>query len=179
MSKQLKRDLTQFHLRAPTLEDAEGIVSVHIACWQNNYRDLMDAEALANIPQEEWLERRRRCLQNPERVLRLIEHEKKVIGFCDGGPSRDQNYPDVAEIYALYVSPGFQGLGLGASLLSAVATTLKAQGFPRLMVKTLHTNPQSRGFYESAGGKFVGESSFEFGGRKYPEAIYVYDPFPR
>jgi ribosomal protein S18 acetylase RimI-like enzyme len=164
-----------FSIREATPADASALAATQIACWQNNYRGLVDQRALDAMDVSAWTERRLAQLTNPLKVKLLAEAGGRVIGFSDGGPPREPMFSGYGEIYSLYVHPEAQGGGVGRRLFLAVAQKLFEKGYARLVVKTLATNPQSRAFYERQGGEIVGESSFEFGGRSYPEVAYGYD----
>lgn len=161
-------------LTPATPAHAEATTRLHIACWQHNYRGLMDGAALDAIDGAKWLERRKYAWAQPERVKILAMEGNQLLGFCDGGATRDPRFAHCGEIYALYVRPECQGRKIGALLFAAAADALRTKGFTELMVKTLGTNPQSRAFYEKQGCILSPESaSFEFGGKAYPEAIYL------
>ncbi|HEY8280451.1 MAG TPA: GNAT family N-acetyltransferase [Bdellovibrionota bacterium] len=164
-------------LRDARPEDADEIAALHLRCWRHNYKGLMDQAALDGIDDKVWAERRHKRLGNLTTGNKLLVacEGKRILGFCDAGPSRHSEIAPV-EVYAMYVDPAAQGKGVGALLMRGMLDFLKTdQGQAKVMVKTLLTNPQSRKFYEKLGGKFIGESSFDFVGKKYPEAIYVYD----
>lgn len=157
-------------------EDAPAIVAVHIACWRQNYAGLIEQSALDSIEESEWLFRRQKHLAHPDRIKLIAKDESgNVLGFADAGQARDSvAFPDFAEIYAFYVDPAAQGLGLGKKLFAAMKVILVKEGFANFYVKTLGTNSASRSFYEGRGGELAGEGSFEFGGKSYPEVAYRY-----
>ena len=162
-----------FTIREATPIDAEAIVAIHVACWQTAYRGLMPDEILNSIDSELWLTRRRAFFERPGCVRKVALREGAIIGFSDGGPCRESRFADAGEVYSLYVRPGEQGGGVGAALFRAVSAELRARGYSSCLVKTLLNNPKSRAFYEKMGCTFAGESSFELGGKRFPEAMYL------
>ncbi len=73
----------------------------------------------------------------------VIESDGKIVAFTVG-KATDGN------IWALFVQPGYEGLGLGRELLDTMVTWLWAQGLELLW---LNTSPNTRAaqFYEQAG----------------------------
>jgi ribosomal protein S18 acetylase RimI-like enzyme len=57
----------------------------------------------------------------------------------------------VGELYAIYVSPASWSTGAGRALMEAVLTSLKADGYPRVVLWVLAENARARKFYERAG----------------------------
>ncbi len=157
--------------------EAEAGARVHVACWQTSYRGLIDQAALDAIELPKWTERRLEAWSDPTRLC-LVATTKKagIIGFCEGGKARDPRFAGMGEVYALFVQPHGQGGGVGAALWRSMREAMRGRGYTRIMVKTLATNPTSRGFYERQGGRLSDLSStFEFGGKSYPEVAYVYE----
>lgn len=155
--------------------DAEAIVRLHVACFRVNFKGLMEQAAIDAIDEKEWFERRKEILTRPERIKLVAESGGKVVGFCDGGATRDQHYNDCGELYALYVDPGHQAGGVGKALVTEMKARLKAAGYSRMMVKTWASNPPARRFYASLGGVNRGAASFFYEGQWYPDAVFVYE----
>ena len=93
-------------------------------------------------------------------VVHLAEHDGKIIGFGSCGsqrtePLREKGYD--GEISAIYVLQKFQGHGLGARLLFAMAADLLSRGFSAAALWVLRDNPPARRFYERLGGQIIDE----------------------
>jgi len=157
--------------------EAEAAARVHVACWQTSYRGLIEQAALDAIELPKWTERRREAWSDPTRFcLVAVSEEGNIVGFCEGGKTRDCRFDGMGEVYALFVQPDGQGGGVGAALWRSMREEMRRKGYTRFMVKTLATNPASRRFYEKQGGQLSDlTSTFEFGGRSYPEVAYVYE----
>ena len=160
-------------IREACLADAEELVSIQISCWKTAYQGLVDSSILDGIDETLWLERRLVFLKREDCVRKVACLNGRIVGFCDGGPSRETRFSDAGEVFSLYVRSGEQGSGLGGVLFRTVCEELKRKGFPRLMVKTLLSNSKSRRFYEKMGAVFSGESFFEMGGKRFLEAVYL------
>src|SRR3546814_19267137 len=91
-------------------------------------------------------------------TLTVAARDGHVVGFCHGGLGRSAvaeavgGDEPVAEIYALYVDPSFQGFGVGRALLADVARRLIAHGFESLALLTLARHSHGRRFYDRHGG---------------------------
>ena len=75
------------------------------------------------------------------------------------------------EIYALYVRPVCQGMGLGKELFEAALVNLGRAGFSAVMLRILADNPTAK-FFERMGGQPIGERMVELGGKTLREIAY-------
>lgn len=57
--------------------------------------------------------------------------------------------PEIAEIKRLYVRPAFRGVGLGKALLERVIGNVRAAGYRKLYLDSLHRLAEARKLYES------------------------------
>ena len=129
--------------------------------WQA-YRGLFDDDYLdARTVEEERVARYEAWLAAPVpgQALLVVEETDGLTGMAMLGSSRDDDLPEAAELYALYVSLDRRSTGVGGALMTA--------GFARFdaAVQTLWTlegNVAARRFYERHG--FVAD-----GGRKVLE----------
>jgi ribosomal protein S18 acetylase RimI-like enzyme len=129
-------------------EDIPPIMALHERCWRISYAGLADADAKFARPREEWVRLWEEILDRTW----VAEAEGAVGGFVVCGASRDTDAPaGTGEIFALYVDPDRQGLGLGAALVSLALGELSGAGFSRVSLWTFEHNPASRGFYERLG----------------------------
>lgn len=140
--------------------DALGLARVQVETWRDAYVGVLPDAALLDLDDQRAALRWTRvigALRSAE-VLDVAEIEGQAVGFCHAGSGRrtvarviDRDGP-VAEVYALYVDPNFQGLGIGRALLAATARRLVAHGFESLALLTLAGNRQGRRFYDRIGG---------------------------
>ena len=97
------------------------------------------------------------------------------MGFVSCGPARepirtaDGNFR--GEIYALYVRPVCQGMGLGRQLVEAAISNLVKAGYSAVMLWVLAEN-HATGFYEHIGGRSIGERKVLLGGKQIAEIAY-------
>src|SRR4051812_21561185 len=139
-------------VRAATPDDAHAIERVRTDTWRAAYRGLMPDEVLERLGYDGT--RRRESMQRmpADRFALVAEHDGEVVGFVNGGASRDGDPADSGEVYAIYVLPSHQGHGHGAALLRAAAREIVARGWRGMMLWVLRDNGPSRVFYERMGG---------------------------
>lgn len=80
--------------------------------------------------------------------------------------------PQTGVVYGLYISPRYQGQGLGRRLVQTVAADLAQKGMTALQIGCLAANTPARGFYEAIGGQLVSERLFDEDGVMLPEVVY-------
>lgn len=162
--------------------DADAIAQVRITTWKIAYQGLIPQDILDQLDAGEDALRWHERLANlpDERQAFVIEVNEppgmsKVVGFAVCGPDRDLDPEYPAELYALYVLPGYQGLGAGRKLVSHVVEWLRTRGYERMLIYVLRDNHAARKFYEALGGKIVREKIGDIRGVLLPEVGYGYD----
>jgi GNAT superfamily N-acetyltransferase len=101
----------------------------------------------------------------------------EIVGYASYGPERGLNGvprttrdapepPRRAELYALYVAPGWWSTGTGRALMQRVLEETRREGYPQITVWVLEQNARARRFYERAGFRLQGRSHvlYELGG---------------
>lgn len=142
-------------VRVAWADDAPTIGAVQARAWQQSYADLLPAAVLADIDAEAFAQTWRQAIARPpsarHRVLVALERNT-VVGFAATAPSDDPDgEPGDAEVVALHVDPDATGVGHGSRLVSAVADTLRADGFSHARVWVIAGDDALRRFLESAG----------------------------
>jgi len=87
-----------------------------------------------------------------------------IVGYATFGPELDvlgKPWPhppsaagsagEVAELYALYVHPGWWSTGAGRALMNQVLATVQAAGYAGITLWVLEANARARRFYQRAG----------------------------
>lgn len=137
-------------------EDATSIAVVQVRAWRASYADLLPAEVLTSLDQEQIAEGWRQALARPadarNRVVVALERNL-VTGFLVTGPATDPDCDPVAtgELTDLTVDPRSRGAGHGSRLLQAGADTLLADRFQRAVMWLPATDDSTRTFLTSAG----------------------------
>lgn len=161
------------NIRKAKLADALTISEISVKTWKNAYTGLLPQELLKNRKVDEkrinsWKEN----ISNPCYTV-LVYEKNKICGYLWAGKKRD----DISvpyEVYAIYVSPEYQRLGIGQALLKEYKKIISNQPFYLYMLKG---NASASAFYKKMGGKenisynrklSVGEYNIE-------EEIYIFE----
>ncbi len=114
-----------------------------------------------------------------EAVFVAEDLEPRVVGFASAGPNRGEESEFEGELTTLYVLPAFQGRGLGRRLFLTTCEALGALGRGSLIAWVLASHQQARGFYETLGGRLVGEKKEPWGGEEVREVAYGWSTLPK
>jgi ribosomal protein S18 acetylase RimI-like enzyme len=156
--------MENLQIRPAEAKDALQIANVHVGTWQFAYRGQMPDSLLNSLSTESRTTFWQEVLSSPNNpgTVWVAEENKKVVGFCSAGASRDTDRkPETGEIYAIYVDPNHMGRGIGSRLLDQGVEALKQQGFKDATLWVLDTNEKTRRFYESKGWKVDGATKTE------------------
>jgi L-amino acid N-acyltransferase YncA len=170
-------DTVELAVRMARISDAEGIARVYVESWQETYAGILPTSALAKMSVSDQARQWRAMitassLQSP--VFVAASAEGTVYGFASAGPARDLSFGFDAEVYTLYVAPGFTGQGLGRELLSSVFRLFSKASYRKMIIWALAANP-SRYFYEAMGGRLIAERQHPVWGASYSEVAYGWD----
>ena len=78
------------------------------------------------------------------------------------------------EVFELYISPPFQGVGLGKRLFSNVQRALRAEGLSRLVVWALKDNEMACAFYGGLGGAIAAVAPERYGDVTLTRVAFVW-----
>ena len=163
-------------VRRAGARDAEAIASIQVHTWRVTYRDALPQEVLSDLSFTRSARMWNRLLTRPARnqATFVAERTGAVVGFASCGPTRGAVPGFPGEVYALYVAPPAQRLGLGRQLLEAAFYHLACQGFGDVVVWALEANHRAREFYERCGGTLLPRRVvFSYGGRTYPTILEI------
>ncbi len=144
-------------IRKATPKDALGISIVNVYTWKPTYSGL--------IPEEFIDSRIEKVIEIAERNKREIEENKNfivatvddiIVGFASYGESREEQFINAGEIYAIYVLSGFQGKDIGKKIFTSCIDELKKNRFDSVILNCLKGN-KSLEFYKHMGAKIIGE----------------------
>ena len=136
-----------------TEDEVRGKAFVHWKCWQVTYPGLVSQTYLEKFTLEVSEERAKAWRDN----ILVAKDGYRVIGFVGYGHHGPED-PDTGEVYALYVLPEYQGMGVGRQLLDAALDKLSA--FPLLCLWAVKGNERAIRFYEKNGFRLNGEEKF-------------------
>ncbi len=159
-------------VRRANINDALAISEININTWKNAYEKLLPKEFLENRNVDEkrinsWKEN----IANINYIV-LVYEDKKVFGYLWAGKKRD--VIDIPyEIYAIYVSPESQRLGIGQTLINEYKKVINNQPFYLYMLKG---NLPASAFYKKIGGitNPLYDKTSSIGNKNIEEEIYIF-----
>ena len=140
-----------FLVRQTSLDDAEPLVTMHLAAHREAYARLLPEAAFAareaRIP--ERVERQRGIIRDAHSPWIAVDDDG-VLGFAHAGPPRDDADggwppPEDYELYGLYVLARGHGLGVAQELVG------RAIGDRPAYLWVLDDNPKAQAFYRKSG----------------------------
>lgn len=160
-------------LRPAQLEDAPAIARVRILTWQDAYKTIVDPEFLATLDLEKAVasltERmRQEALEGVGTHRTVVELKGEVVAFCVCGIKPDEPFIGDWFMYALYVLPTVQGMGVGKSLVREAQDEGRRRGATRMVFGVFADNEKSKCFYFGTGATYLETGQYELGGRSYP-----------
>ena len=148
-------------IRSATLQDVEQIAQVHIASWKITYRELLSESFLKNVTPESRYILWRNNINDPNKIVLVLENNAEVIGFIVGDPVKQREYARYdGNLTALYFKEGEQRKGYGKQLLCALLTEFSKRGYRNCIVKVLKES-NSKYFYEKLGAVHIDDQPLE------------------
>jgi len=168
-------------IRDATPDDAGRIAELHAASWRTACRGMLsDTYLNGDLVGERtilWIER----LTNPEPKQRVLvaEVDQTMAGFACAYGSNDPQLGTLLD--NLHVIQEFQGQGIGAGLMSEIASwCIKELPGEGLFLWVLETNLRARGFYERRGGAIIAKDTwFPPDGGAIPSLCYAWKNLER
>ncbi len=145
---------TVIAIRAARAGDEAGVAAVHDASWREAYQGVIPGAALERMVQRRGPAWWRRAIRGGTRLL-VIEYRDAIIGYASVGRSRVPSLGCRGEIFELYLSPEYQGVGFGRRLFDSARKDLAAFGCPDFVVWALADNVRAMAFYARLGGRMV------------------------
>jgi len=168
-------------LRPARPGDAAAIAKVHVETWRAAYAGIVPDAYLVSMTESkqalQWNHMIRRATA-PEAVLTAESADVpggRIVGFGSCGRARGQGTasPESGEIFTLYVTPDWQGRGIGRLLVEGLFVQMQGSGLSEAVLWVLSDNP-ARFFYEGLGGRRVAERKERFAGVELDEAAYAW-----
>lgn len=163
-------------LRAARPNDSAAIARIHADTWQAAYASLLPPEIVAAEDYDTraafW---KKRLIHNPQGVFLAEDDALGPMGFVSCGPAVEPIKMDSGnfrgEVYALYVRPVCQGMGLGQQLLQAAIGNLQKAGYSAVMI-WIPAQSSACKFFVRMGGQIIGDRRTEVGGKDLHETAY-------
>lgn len=153
------------NIRLASINDIEGIARVHLESWKTTYKDIISDAFLSNISLEGRIRNWIWNFNNPNKDETTFVLENKnghIVGFINGGISRETDLEYNAELYAIYLLKEVQGMGYGRLLFNKLIEVLKLKKYDSLMLWVLEDNP-SVYFYKDLGGEIITNKEIQIG----------------
>lgn len=144
-------------IRKATPEDALGISIVNVYTWKTTYSGLIPEEFIDSRIEKvtEIAERNKREIEDKDNFI-VATVDGVIVGFACYGESREEEFINASEIYAIYVLSGFQGKNIGKKIFKSCIEELKRNGFDSVLINCLKGN-NALEFYKNMGAKIIGE----------------------
>lgn len=158
------------NVRPATPNDAAALTAIFRDCWRLAYTAIIPAAELAAMTHkrnEMWW---RAAIARDTSML-VLEAAGTVAGYATLGRARASRVYQ-GEIYELYLSPVYQGIGLGAHLFEACRQRLDAKSLNGLIVWALADNSAAVEFYLRRGGRQVGQAAEKFGSKSLAKIAF-------
>jgi len=139
-------------------------MSIEIRCINNNdifdaskmmadscrivYKKVMSDDYLNSIEDNQYVKFLETGLNKSVIDCFVAENNRMIIGISILRKSNIQQYPDDAEIYAIYLLPDFIGKGIGHELYICSENLIKQQGYKNCSLVVLSQNNGAIEFYK-------------------------------
>lgn len=142
--------------------DAEAIAEVHDAAWRDAYRGIIPGRELERMIARRGPRWWQAAISRGSRLV-VLDFGGRIAGYASYGRNRVPAMPYSGEIFELYLSPEFQGLGMGRRLFEAARRDLNEHGYVSTLVWALADNERALDFYTRLGGKIIRRAEERFG----------------
>jgi GNAT superfamily N-acetyltransferase len=155
--------VSQALVRHARVDDAADLADVFAQSWRLAYSGLLPSDHLDRMIRQRTPAWWTKSITNGDRIL-VLEIDGDVVGYATCGPLRFRRARG-GEIYELYLTPIYQGLGFGEVLFEGCRHELDQMQLPGLIVWALTGNDAAQRFYWQRGGRPVAEGKERFGAR--------------
>lgn len=157
-------------------EDLGSVAKVHVDTWNSAYADILPQDYLKSRTYEsqlkKWVDRLLKS-NTAEFMLVAQNDDGNIIGFSTGSLNKKGCIFD-STLYTLYILKEYQNMGLGKSLVKAVASRLYKSGAKSMVLSALAENSACN-FYEHIGGKQVDKKTVNIAKNDVAEVSYAWD----
>ncbi|WLR42417.1 GNAT family N-acetyltransferase [Bacillus carboniphilus] len=141
----------KYMIREMNENDIKQVQSVAKISWHDTYEGMIPTHIQENFLKNAYNDKS--MIQRMERShLYIAEIDQKIIGFANFSPVKEKG---VVELFAIYLLPDFQGLGVGTALLDEGIKRLN--GVKKIYINVEKDNQKGKNFYLSKGFKLVEE----------------------
>jgi ribosomal protein S18 acetylase RimI-like enzyme len=163
---------SQVRVRRGKLADAKSLAGVFRDSWELAYRGIIPHLHLETMIRRRCPEWWRAMIRSGD-MLFVLEVAGKVAGYATCGVARARG-AEQGEIYEIYLSPKYQGLGFGEHLFEACRHALDMRRLNGLVVWALADNDAAIAFYWRRGGRPIAKRVDRVGGAKLPKLVFAW-----
>ncbi|MGE3245228.1 MAG: N-acetyltransferase family protein [Beijerinckiaceae bacterium] len=142
--------------------DAAEIANVHDLSWREAYRGIIPGRELERMISRRGPKWWQSAVKRGSNIL-VLDFDETVVGYATYGRNRARGVPYKGEIYELYLTPEFQGLGFGRRLFRAARADLTRHRCDSVVVWALEDNARAVDFYRHLGGAAIKRAPEKFG----------------
>ena len=148
-------------VRRAGIPDCEELANVFRDSWRHAYTGIIPRLHLEQLIQARGPDWWKKSVKSTGHLL-ILEASDKIVGYATCGPAR-RNTRHRGEIFELYLTPVYQGIGLGEHLFEACRAQLDVDRLQGLVVWALADNNSACDFYWRRGGRPVAQTKEMFG----------------
>ena len=163
---------SEVKIRRPKLGDAKPLSEVFCASWWQAYRGIIPHLHLENLVRRRGPDWWRNAIRSGDEIV-VIEVSGATAGYATLGASRTRG-AYAGEIYELYLSPNYQGLGFGEHLFEACRHSLDQRRLKGLIVWVLSDNTNASDFYWRRGGRPITKTIERIGPAKLEKIAFAW-----
>lgn len=160
-------------VRRAVPEDVASLEAIYRDSWRHAYTGIIPTLHLDRLIRGRDASWWRKAIARNQDLL-VVEAAGVVAGYATFGPARGRSVRYQGEIYELYLTPVYQGIGLGERLFEACRTALDNRHFRGLIVWALGDNSAAADFYWRRGGRPAGEVKEPFGRTKLSKVAFAW-----
>lgn len=139
-------------VRAAKVADAAALAAIFEDSWRHAYRGIIPHLHLDSMIRRRTVDWWRSSLRSDEGILVAALPDGSLAGYATFGAARARG-KYAGEIYELYITTTYQGLGFGELLFEACRSALDQRGARGLIVWALSENTPAIDFYWRRGGR--------------------------
>ena len=169
--------MQKFSVRKANADDAYWIAYVNAQTRYSTYKWLIPEKILETRTNsiQERTEKTREFIVNGKNYLVIENNEThEIVWMSIYWPSRNENYPNSGEIYAIYILKEYQKIWLGKKLFIAWINELIKLWYNDMIINVLKWN-NAIDFYKKYGGQIVWEKSDQVGAFTLEEYILFFN----
>lgn len=161
-------------IRKRQKEDCNEIAHIITIEWNSTYKGIVPNYFLEELIENEEgrVQKAKDEFDENNNNILVAVVDGRIVGFSNYGVTDDPDFPNCAELRALYVYDDYHGYGCGRKLVEATKEEMKKLGYNKMIICCLKGNPANE-FYKHIGGVYAKDGIYKRLSLK--ENIYYFD----